>query len=73
MRPSRMRPARLVAGVDAAPPRRTSGRLADEVALLVLRDDRWRAAPVTRAGPGCGGVRTRDGAGVVYPAAAYVS
>ncbi|MEU9147551.1 PP2C family protein-serine/threonine phosphatase [Streptomyces sp. NPDC048349] len=33
-------PARLVAGVHAALLRHTGGRLADDVALLVLRDDR---------------------------------
>ncbi len=33
-------PARLVAGVHAALLRHTGGRLADDVALLVLRNDR---------------------------------
>ncbi|MFD9358639.1 hypothetical protein [Streptomyces sp. NPDC060031] len=33
-------PARLVAGVRTAPLRHTRGRLADDVALPVLRNDR---------------------------------
>ncbi|MEV8535882.1 PP2C family protein-serine/threonine phosphatase [Streptomyces sp. NPDC051211] len=37
-------PARLVAGVHAALLRHTSGRLADDIALLVLRNDRRRPA-----------------------------
>ncbi|MFI5982832.1 PP2C family protein-serine/threonine phosphatase [Streptomyces sp. NPDC051555] len=37
-------PARLVAGVHAALLRHTSGRLADDVALLVLRNDRFGPA-----------------------------
>ncbi|MFD9409589.1 PP2C family protein-serine/threonine phosphatase [Streptomyces sp. NPDC059989] len=38
--PAPRTPARLVAGVHAALLRHTGGRLADDVALLVLRDDR---------------------------------
>ncbi|WP_223837927.1 PP2C family protein-serine/threonine phosphatase [Streptomyces venezuelae] len=37
-------PARLVAGVHAALLRHTSGRPADDIALLVLRNDRFRHA-----------------------------
>ncbi|MFI1283567.1 PP2C family protein-serine/threonine phosphatase [Streptomyces sp. NPDC020858] len=39
--PAPLTPARLVAGVHAALLRHTGGRLADDVALLVLRNDRF--------------------------------
>ncbi|MBT2481735.1 serine/threonine-protein phosphatase [Streptomyces sp. ISL-94] len=41
--PAPLTPARLVAGVHAALLRHTGGRLADDVALLVLRDDSDRS------------------------------
>ncbi|KAA6222913.1 serine/threonine-protein phosphatase [Streptomyces albofaciens JCM 4342] len=54
------RPARVVEGVRAALLRHVGGRLSDDVALLVLCNDRWRVPAQAEAAPSARG-RVRAG------------